>query len=236
MSEDAVAAFDTVCTRLAGFGDRICTEWADGYLSALLAGPRVLPIGEWLPAMCGDAFERAFADPDDVRQAIDALQRRWNAIARALDPERLLDDDGRLQLRPVMFDDDSDAEPQGTRWADGFLVAVRDFDADWQVPASAEMDARLEHDGALRRIAALTFDADALAAHLHEQYPGQALTRDDVVDEACFAAQDLRLWWLDHAPKPPTRRVETMPGRNDPCPCGSGRKYKKCHGATGAGA
>jgi preprotein translocase subunit SecA len=22
-------------------------------------------------------------------------------------------------------------------------------------------------------------------------------------------------------------------GRNDPCPCGSGKKYKKCHGATG---
>jgi preprotein translocase subunit SecA len=22
-------------------------------------------------------------------------------------------------------------------------------------------------------------------------------------------------------------------GRNDPCPCGSGRKYKKCHGAAG---
>jgi uncharacterized protein YecA (UPF0149 family) len=25
-------------------------------------------------------------------------------------------------------------------------------------------------------------------------------------------------------------------GRNEPCPCGSGKKYKKCHGATGAGA
>jgi len=23
-------------------------------------------------------------------------------------------------------------------------------------------------------------------------------------------------------------------GRNDPCPCGSGKKYKKCHGATAA--
>jgi hypothetical protein len=23
----------------------------------------------------------------------------------------------------------------------------------------------------------------------------------------------------------------TGPGRNDPCPCGSGKKYKKCHGA-----
>jgi preprotein translocase subunit SecA len=26
-------------------------------------------------------------------------------------------------------------------------------------------------------------------------------------------------------------RVETKVGRNDPCPCGSGKKYKKCHGA-----
>ncbi len=27
-------------------------------------------------------------------------------------------------------------------------------------------------------------------------------------------------------------RVEKAPGRNDPCPCGSGKKFKKCHGAT----
>jgi preprotein translocase subunit SecA len=26
--------------------------------------------------------------------------------------------------------------------------------------------------------------------------------------------------------------VEKEPGRNDPCPCGSGKKYKKCHGAA----
>ena len=25
-------------------------------------------------------------------------------------------------------------------------------------------------------------------------------------------------------------RVEKAPGRNDPCPCGSGKKYKQCHG------
>ncbi|MBN1983948.1 MAG: SEC-C domain-containing protein [Chitinivibrionales bacterium] len=25
-------------------------------------------------------------------------------------------------------------------------------------------------------------------------------------------------------------RVEQRVGRNDPCPCGSGKKYKKCHG------
>jgi preprotein translocase subunit SecA len=27
--------------------------------------------------------------------------------------------------------------------------------------------------------------------------------------------------------------VPDEPGRNDPCPCGSGKKYKKCHGAAG---
>jgi preprotein translocase subunit SecA len=25
-------------------------------------------------------------------------------------------------------------------------------------------------------------------------------------------------------------RVEEKVGRNDPCPCGSGKKYKQCHG------
>jgi SEC-C motif domain protein len=29
---------------------------------------------------------------------------------------------------------------------------------------------------------------------------------------------------------PPVRRTEPRIGRNDPCHCGSGKKYKKCHG------
>ena len=31
-------------------------------------------------------------------------------------------------------------------------------------------------------------------------------------------------------PKPETRRNMAKVGRNDPCPCGSGKKYKKCCG------
>ena len=27
------------------------------------------------------------------------------------------------------------------------------------------------------------------------------------------------------------RHIDQKVGRNDPCPCGSGKKYKKCHGA-----
>jgi len=38
------------------------------------------------------------------------------------------------------------------------------------------------------------------------------------------------------APQPPQKaqpvRTEKKIGRNDPCPCGSGKKYKQCHGKT----
>ena len=30
----------------------------------------------------------------------------------------------------------------------------------------------------------------------------------------------------------PTVHRDAKVGRNDPCPCGSGKKYKKCHGAA----
>ena len=32
-------------------------------------------------------------------------------------------------------------------------------------------------------------------------------------------------------PKAQPRRVEKAVGANDPCPCGSGKKFKNCHGA-----
>jgi preprotein translocase subunit SecA len=39
------------------------------------------------------------------------------------------------------------------------------------------------------------------------------------------AAQPLR--------RPAAERGVPKVGRNDPCPCGSGKKYKKCHGGAG---
>jgi hypothetical protein len=36
----------------------------------------------------------------------------------------------------------------------------------------------------------------------------------------------------DHAPEEPYVREQPKIGRNDPCHCGSGKKFKKCHGAA----
>ena len=60
---------------------------------------------------------------------------------------------------------------------------------------------------------------------------------DDVAHEAALwpAFHELPPVRLPPIPlgslREPVRRDETKVGRNDPCPCGSGRKYKKCHGA-----
>ena len=38
--------------------------------------------------------------------------------------------------------------------------------------------------------------------------------------------------WLAQSPSPPAPRALAQPGRNDPCRCGSGKKFKKCCGAA----
>ena len=54
-------------------------------------------------------------------------------------------------------------------------------------------------------------DPEALA--LAAQQP---IGEEDSANEAASAAT--------------VRRTEAKVGRNDPCPCGSGKKYKHCHG------
>jgi len=248
-SEADIEALEQVCERLAGFGADVSLEWVDGYLTALLASRRVILPTEWLPVMLGDAFERTFADPADVEQATKALTDRWNVIASQLDVDSLLDDPEDLRLAPLMlsYDDAARAEvvagghmsaeeaedllQTGALWAEGFSDAIEAFAPDWPEPDVDTEDGRW-YDDCLTRVLALMLPKADLAVHIEANYPGDGLARDQLVDEACYAVQDLRVYWLDHAPKPETRRVEATPGRNDPCPCGSGKKYKKCHGAS----
>lgn len=48
-------------------------------------------------------------------------------------------------------------------------------------------------------------------------------------EKTLFSFQMPSLTTIDFAEKKPIRQI-TKVGRNDLCPCGSGKKYKKCHG------
>jgi SEC-C motif-containing protein len=55
--------------------------------------------------------------------------------------------------------------------------------------------------------------------------------RDTHREKARFKKQDGRWWYVDGEIAPVTVvRATPKVGRNEPCPCGSGKKYKFCHG------
>jgi uncharacterized protein len=245
-------AFDKTVEALAGFNPEISFEWVDGFLAAIAAAPRLPALEEWLPALCGDAFERAFADPESADPAQAALAARLKVLCDQLDPEALLDDPDQLRLDPLIGEvsdedrqrlvdegalsaEEAQAVQTGGLWAEGFFDGVAAFPALWEEPPHE--DASVLFKQAFDQIAALLMPpgSDEWKAHVAEHYPkageGEP-TRDDLLAEACMSVQDLRLFWVDFAPKTETRRVEATPGRNDPCHCGSGKKYKKCHGAA----
>jgi uncharacterized protein len=236
-----------VAEQLGGFDERVSLEWLDGAMTALAAGPRAKPVAQWRDVLLGDAWARAFADPEAEREAAAVLQARWNVLHKQLDPELLLDAPDELRLAPIMMDwtdedkeqllaegvaeEDADIPLTGEVWAHGFLEVLQAFPEDWPEP-DVETEEGEAFDDCTMRIMLLTLrDEDELAKLSEAFWPGETLTRDDLIQEALHAAQDLRMFWVQNAPKPETRRVGAQPGRNDPCPCGSGKKYKKCHGA-----
>jgi uncharacterized protein len=178
------------------------------------------------------------------------LLKRWTVLASQLEAQALFDEPDVLRLSPLLGDyadeardalvaegklsaEEAEDWPRvGELWALGVLETVQAFADYWVAPPEDDEDAAW-YDGSLRAVEALAQrDAAKLAADLALRYPGQQLSRDELVDEACLALQDLRCYWVDHAPRHAPRRVELTPGRNDPCPCGSGKKFKKCHGAA----
>jgi len=247
-TEEEIEALDALCQRMSGFEEEVSLEWLDGYMAALLAGPRRIEADEWLPLFADGVFERTFSDPADAAEARAVIDARWKVLSDQLDPELILDDPDVLRLAPLMIELSEEdkqrlieeghvkaeevalLEQTGEVWAVGFLDATQDFPKDWPEPDLETEEGQL-YDETLLRIASLTMDDDELKEVFEELYEGEQLSRDELIQEALYAAQDLRLYWLDHAPKPPPRRVDALPGRNDPCPCGSGKKFKKCHGA-----
>ena len=95
----------------------------------------------------------------------------------------------------------------------------------------------------IQRLAQIRIRSEAEVAELEEQQRrdqerralefqhAEAVALAQPAEPAAGAAKD----YADTAPQPPlvqmpVQRDQPKIGRNDPCPCGSGKKYKQCHG------
>ncbi|MES2346827.1 MAG: UPF0149 family protein [Pseudomonadota bacterium] len=155
----------------------------EGFLTAIVIGPRQPPQEQWLPLIWGaDAAGQTDA-------AAGLVLRHYHYMV-----EWMAKDPGSFE--PIY-------ECGGTwtadAWCEGFLAGMQQ-DAESWAPLRASQPALL---------APFQRDAANRAAKIAP------------------AVIQIHAFW--HKPQPKAAKV----GRNDPCPCGSGKKYKKCCDAAG---
>lgn len=257
---DDLDALDTLLEDLRTRGDEVPQwEFCDGFLTALVCTRRAIAPGEYLPMLLGDGeiVEVAAGEPlpllpmfaDAAQQArfLELWMRRWNEVVQALDtPVEKLDDERTFE--PEVMDmrgaiaalsDEERAEMEGQEipsfaqvWALGFMFAVENWPEEWETPRDKEAARWLNE--ALDSIVALTEDDTGkpeVSMYSDDGAPSTSKARVEAFGEAIWAVYDLRQLWKSMGPRVETLRKAPEPGRNDPCPCGSGKKFKKCHGA-----
>jgi len=224
-------------------------EFCEGAMAALLCTRRPVLPDEFLPVLLGVGGEGAvnrFADAAQERRFMELWTRRWTEVADALgadvqtlEDERsyhpeVMDVRGAVAMLPeteraAMADQALPAF--GQIWALGFMFVVENWEEEWAPPRDKETAGWI--DEALDAIVALTEDdteAPAFNMHAEEGPPSVSDARANAFGSAIWAVYDLRQIWQSLGPRAEPARKAEEPGRNDPCPCGSGKKYKKCHG------
>ncbi|MDO8449359.1 MAG: UPF0149 family protein [Rhodoferax sp.] len=254
LSPDEFDEIDTILDELrTRYDETPQWEFCEGFMAALICCRRVIPSSEYLPVLLGIGGEDAedegsFADDAQHKRFMDLWTRRWNEVTQALNAEiEGLDDEAAYQpevmdvrgaIAALPEDEraaiDMDEVPSfGQVWALGFMFAVESWPDEWAAPRDKEAVKWL--NAALEAIVALTEDDTepaTMSVFEDDGPPSVSLKRLNAFADAVWAVYDLHELWRNFGPRVETVRKEATPGRNDPCFCGSGKKYKKCHGAS----
>jgi len=224
--------------------DELTPDWefCEGFLAALVCCRRPLEAAEYWPVLLGERFQ-----PMAQMEFVWRWHRRWREVAAALDADvETLEDERAYQPEVLDVRGAVLALPEGEgagadigallsfaeAWAQGFLHAVQAWPDDWAPPRDREA-AEMLHEAleGIARLAGPDTGTPVLNMHTEGGPPSVSDERLDAFAEALWGAYDLRQLWKSLGPRIATLRKAPEPGRNDPCPCGSGKKFKKCHGA-----
>lgn len=220
------AELDHLSEMLGRIGnDRVMNlEQLDGFLSALICGPELVPPSKYLPMIWGD--RTVFEDTSSAQEFLSLVMRHWNSIAATLNL-------GEVYL-PLLLEDESGIA-HGNDWASGFMRGMEFGKDDWALLLDDE-----DHGGSLVAIFALANEnnpdpkmrpyKDPISTDLRETLIAGAAAATTQIYRYFKAQRFLSNDMLGNMPD----FLRTMPkiGRNDPCPCGSGKKFKQCCGKT----
>jgi uncharacterized protein len=230
-------------------------EFCEGLMAAVICMRRSVAEDEMLAALLGmpmadeppDAESGSFVDAAQRERFLTLWQLRWHEVATALDSEvKSLEDDHCyhpevMDIRGAVAEmppdeqakfKDEDLPAFAQVWALGFMFAVEYWPEEWALPKGK--DAAKWLNSALEAIVAVTEDdleTPEVSPLTEGGAPSTSIARLNAFGQAIWAVYDLRELWKTMGPRVQTVRAVATPGRNDVCHCGSGKKYKKCHGA-----
>lgn len=190
----------------------------DGLLTAVVSGPATVPPSLWMPQIWGD-FEPAWEDEQDIRDVMTLLMRHMNSIAVMLMEQP--DEFEPLFLERVF---EGKTYTIVDEWCEGYMRGVTLAAEQWALDTHEMQDL----------LAPIVAFQGRRASETHDQNTEEEIrSLQGAIPES---VRKIHSRWLSkradlRAPTPVGPRTTRHPakvGRNDPCPCGSGKKYKKC--------
>jgi len=205
----------------------------DGYLSGILVQPVLLTPEQWLPPIFGESGKlpeatEGWTEAQNTR-LLALIERRREEILRGIlenswfDPivPQLEDDDGNLLTG-------KDAMEGLGYWVAGFEWALANFPHLEDLGAAGVPDLL---DSLWRHLPEQDETQAEMTKALDQEHPLRNL--DEGIQQLVFDVVDLAEVGVAERIKVTTVKHDTPKlGRNDPCHCGSGKKFKQCHGAT----
>jgi uncharacterized protein len=188
-----------------------------GLFAAVASGPAPVHPDIWMPEVLG--ADHAFANAEEAADITDLLVRFHDETARQLNEGEGFDF--------ILYGPEG-AEEDLSGWAEGYLIGVDLAEPPWESTAEYE-----DLDNMLFPFLALTGQAKELALEQGEEWMSEdeeARMLSDIRADLANHLMEVRHYWFEKRVPDTVRREGPKIGRNDPCPCGSGKKYKNCHG------
>jgi uncharacterized protein len=206
-------------------GKAMNVEQLDGFFAALIAGPETVMPSEYSPEVFGGEMSDVceFSSPEEANEIFGLLIRHWNTIAGALF--------NREVYVPLLLEDENGVA-HGNDWARGFVRGMHMRHDGW-----AELVNDEENDGCLIPMMMLYREQDEDPKMRPK--PIAPEKREDIIAHMAAGLVGAYRYFRTHQEAstgntfaPESGRPTSKVGRNDPCPCGSGKKYKKCCGGV----
>ncbi len=209
--------------------DAMMMDCLDGFLTALVSGPVMLSPSVWLPKVWGNSAkdEPIFDTYVQAERITGLIMRHLNGIIWSLqhDPETF---EPVFDVRYIQNDPHEYVD--GEMWAYGYISGIDLQGSSWEPffdePTSDEVLRPIHLLGADD----VTDEEEALTATPAQR---EALSKQIPASAAWIYRfwQPYRLAVAERTIASSYQREHPKIGRNDPCPCGSGKKFKKCCGA-----